>query len=135
MISEEASQNLSSWTQKLSKEALVTPSTEWLSLFDQLDKEFRKFHNDTDFQNCFDMMPLDNEPGVLDRLQTTLNNNFPQIQDEILKQFAKTRTMIRINHNNKVIKSAPYHNYGTTQTRSKSCLNETMYAEMCESCP
>jgi len=51
-----------------------------------------------------------------------------------LKQFAKTRTMIKISHNNKMIASALYCNYGTTQTRSKAttCLDLNMYSEMCK---
>jgi len=71
------------------------------------------------------MMLLDNEPGVLNCHQISLRNNFPRIQNVILKQFAKTRTMIKISHNNKKIKSALYCNYGITQTRSKAttCLD------------
>ena len=46
-------------------------------------------------------------PSVPNCLLIQLRNNFPQIQDEILKQFAKTRTMIRISNNNKMMKNAP----------------------------
>ena len=42
--------------------------------------------------------------------------------------------MIRISHNNEMIKTAPYCNYGTTQTRSKATtsLDKNMYSELCE---
>ena len=122
-----------SWTQKLSYGNFTVPSPEWVSEFIKLDQEFRSFHARATEFSCNEMLQLDTAPNVLSRLSTFLAKKFKNIPLNLIKRFAKTRTMIRINHNNKIIKNAPFCNFTTIKTRSqKSCINDEMIEEMME---
>jgi len=91
---DKCSQN-SGWLRHVSRGGLTEPSTVWFKTFRLFDKHFENFHptyND-----------IDRTPGVVRRLSKFLQENYPDVPEEAVELFAKTRTMIRISSINRRI--------------------------------
>jgi len=119
-----------SWTQQLSHGNLTVPIPEWVSQFINMDKAFNVFHQRAEL--CWtELLPLDPDKNVITRLSAVLSSHFSTLPLKLVKSFAKTRTMIRVSHNNKIIKNQPFYNFTAVRTRShKSCLPDEMTEEL-----
>ncbi len=74
------------WIDVLSYGGLTRPSTSWLEQFQRFEGEFYNMHS----------MSISREPLVIQRLEATLKVKFPEVAEDIVKLYAKTRTHIRI---------------------------------------
>lgn len=96
-VTNQLTNNNTSWTKHLSKGHLISPSKELLSCAEIFEKIFRDFHG----------LNIRKEPQIFKSLHEILlcNDDIKKlgIPNEVLECMIRTRTYIRINYLNKVL--------------------------------
>jgi len=83
----------SMWIRRLSRGGLTEPSKLWFHTFRLFDEYFITLHSPS--------VKVDKMPGVTRRLCDWIQQDFPEVNEKVVKLFAMTRTKIRIDSINK----------------------------------
>jgi len=85
------------WIRHLSRGGLTEPSKLWFHTFRLFDEYFIAFHSLS--------IKVNKDPGVVRRLCDLIQQDFPEVDEKIVKLFAMTRTKIRVDSINKEIEA------------------------------
>ena len=76
------------WLERLSRGGLYVPSQQWLEQVVAFDVVFCTMHHPD----------IDREPGVIRRLQESLEAKFPRVDQRVVRKYAVTRSHLRMRH-------------------------------------
>ena len=98
----------STWVSLINRGDLCVPTNEFVNDIKKMDSLFRKFHKDAPGTKKFSFTPHDllRSPKVVKSFYEVLISEFPNYHEKypkILKRFAKSRTMFRMRHLQKLI--------------------------------
>jgi len=105
------------WVPMLSSGGLTQPSQVWFSYFRKFEELFEIFHKNGGVDKNF---------GVVKRFADYLNENYPEVPQEITSYYSKVRTIIRITNINKRIEDRKFimqersRNYQKPATETES---------------
>lgn len=83
--------NSAEWIKALSLGGLTVPTADWMKTVEQFETIFHSIHG-TD---------ISREKGIVRKLKTTLENQFPSVCKEAVHIYCRIRTFIRIRHLNR----------------------------------